>query len=83
MAWIKDTKANQAAKDAERAASEGHKVMVWKFDMPNLNSAVSSSVSGAAEAIEAIEDRGWHLDSYALHPGVRHGSMVMIFRRVV
>jgi hypothetical protein len=50
--------------------------------MPNLNSAVSSTVSGAAEAIEAMEGQGWRLDSHSLHPGIRHSSMVMIFRRM-
>ena len=81
MGFIKDMKANTAGSDAERAAAEGHKVFVFKFDMPNLNSAVTSNVSGAAEAIEGIEGRGWTLSQMAVHPSVRHGAMVMVFRR--
>jgi hypothetical protein len=81
MGFIKDMKANTAGGDAERAAAEGHKVFVFKFDMPNLNSSITSSVSGAAEAIEAIEGRGWTLSQMAVHPSVRHGAMVMVFRR--
>jgi hypothetical protein len=81
MSFIKDMKANTAGSDAERAAAEGHKVFVFKFDMPNLNSSVTSSVSGAAEAIEAIEGKGWALGQMAVHPSVRHGAMVMVFRR--
>jgi len=81
MPFVKNMKAGAAGKDAQRAASEGHSVLVYKFDMPNLNSAVSSTVSGAAEAIEEIESAGWAMSQMALHPGVRHGSLVMLFRR--
>jgi len=81
MGFIKTMKENTAHQEAARAAAEGHSVFVFKFDMPNLNSAITSSVSGAAEAIEAIEAEGWALAEVAVHPGVRHGAMVMVFRR--
>jgi hypothetical protein len=81
MGFIKEAKADSAANEAKRAASEGHTVLVYKFDMPNLNSAVSSTVSGAAEAIERIEAQAWELSHTALHPDIRHGSLVMVFRR--
>lgn len=81
MGFVKDMKANTASKDAARAVAEGHQVFVFKFDMPNLNSAVTASVSGAAEAIEAIEREGWLLSNMSVHPGIRHGAMVVIFRR--
>jgi hypothetical protein len=81
MAFVKKMKAGAASRDAQRAASEGHSVFVYKFDMPNLNSLVSSTVSGASEAIEEIESAGWTMSQMALHPGVRHGSLVMLFRR--
>ena len=76
-----DISYSSASTNAARAATEGHKIFVFKFDMPNLNSAVTSSVSGAAEAIEAIEAEGWTLGQMAVRPSVRHGAMVMVFRR--
>lgn len=76
-----DNQSNTAAKDAARAAAEGRKIFVFKFDMPNLNSAVTGSVSGAAQVVEAIEDQGWVMSEMAVHPSVRHGAMVMLFRR--
>jgi hypothetical protein len=81
MGFVKDMKTNTAGKDAARAAAEGRKIFVFKFDMPNLNSAVTSSVSGAAEVVEAIEEQDWVMSDMAVHPSVRHGAMVMLFRR--
>jgi len=81
MGFVKTMKVNTGSADAARAVTEGHTVFVFKFDMPNLNSAVTSSVSGAAEAIEAIGAEGWTLAQMAVHPSVRHGAMVMVFRR--
>ena len=40
-----DISYSSASTNAARAATEGHKIFVFKFDMPNLNSAVTSSVS--------------------------------------
>lgn len=74
-------KTSTATTEAARAVTEGHKVFVFKFDMPNLNSAVKSSVNGAAEAVEAIETEGWPVSQMAVHPSVRNGAMVMVFRR--
>jgi hypothetical protein len=81
MGFVKDMKTNTAGKDAARAVAEGRQVFVFKFDMPNLNSAATASVSGAAETIEAIEAEGWVLGHMSVHPSVRHGAMVMVFRR--
>jgi hypothetical protein len=83
MGFMKDMKSSTASKDAARACAEGRQVFVFKFDMPNLNSGVTASVSGAAEAIEAIEREGWFLGHMSVHPSVRHGAMVMVFRRGV
>jgi hypothetical protein len=80
MGLVRNVKVSGASEDAKRAAGEGHSVFVYKFGMPNLNSAVSSTVSGAAEVIEAIEDAGWKLQQFALNDA-RHGQMVMFFRR--
>jgi len=81
MGLVKNAKVSAASDDAKRAAGEGHSVFVYKFGMPNLNSAVSSTVSGAAEVIEAIEEGGWRLQQFALNDDVRRGQMVMVFRR--
>ena len=81
MAFVKDLKVSSASTDAKRAAEEGHSVFVFKFGMPNLNSAVSTSVSGAAEVIEAIEAAGWRMQDFALNSDVKRGQMVMVFRR--
>ena len=81
MGFVKDMKASTASKDAARATAEGRKAFVFKFEMPNLNSGVTSGVSGAAEAIEAIEAEGWAMSQMSIHPSVRHGAMVMVFRR--
>jgi hypothetical protein len=80
MGLVRNVKVLGASEDAKGAAGEGHSVFVYKFGMPNLNSAVSSTVSGAAEVIEAIEDAGWQLQQFALNDA-RHGQMVMFFRR--
>lgn len=80
MGFMKTAKEGTAATEAARAMAEGHSVFVFKFGMPNLNSAVTSSVSGAAEVIETIEGNGWHLEHVALHPDIRHGYLVMVFR---
>jgi hypothetical protein len=37
-------------------------------------------VSGAAEAIEEIESEGWAMSQMAVHPDLRHGRLVMLFR---
>jgi hypothetical protein len=81
MGFVKNVKVSGATEDAKRAADEGHSVFVFKFGMPNLNSAMSSTVSGAAEVIEAIEEAGWRLQQFALNDHVRHGQIVMVFRR--
>jgi hypothetical protein len=80
VGFVKDFKVSSATDDAQRAASDGRSVFVYKFCMPNLNNAVSSSVSGAAEVIEAIEHAGWMLQQFAVNDH-RRGQMVMVFRR--
>ena len=81
MGLVKNVKVSGASEDAKRAVREGHSVFVYRFGMPNLNSAMSSTVSGAAEVIEAIEEAGWRLQQFALNEDVRRGQMVMFFRR--
>ena len=80
MGFVKDFKVSSALEDARRAAGENHSVFVYKFHMPKFDSAASSTVSGAAEVIEAIEQAGWTLQQFAMHNRWR-GEMVMVFRR--
>ena len=77
MGWMKDAKAELAAKHAKRAAEEGHKVLVFLINVPS--SAVQGTpVSGVAEQIEAVEDQGWALASLSAKDAK---SMLALFRR--
>jgi len=81
MGLMKTTKIHMADKDASRALEQGHTIYVHRFGMPNLNSASSCSVSGAAEVIETIEAAGWKLEHVAFNAENRaNGSLVMLFR---
>ena len=81
MGFVNDIKASSAAEDAKRAARDGRSVFVYKLAMSILNNAVSSSVSTAAEVIEAIEQAGWTLQHFGINDR-RRGQMVMVFRRL-
>lgn len=59
MGLIKDAKADVLGKDAARAREQGRTVFVARINMPVTGSGFSTSVSGAAEMIEAIEAEGW------------------------
>ncbi len=76
MGFRTNVKARHADEDAKRAMDEGHSVYVHKLGIPNVGSAGSTSVSGAAEVIEAIEAAGWHLE----HMAAVASNMVMVFR---
>ena len=80
MGFVTDFKASSATEDAQRAARDGRSVFVYKLAMPRFDSAASSSISGAGEVIEAIEQTGWALQHFAMNDR-RRGQMVMVFRR--
>lgn len=61
MGMFKEGKAELAAKHASRALQEGHRVLVFRIDIPR-NTIEGTPVSGVAEQIEAIEGQGWVLD---------------------
>jgi hypothetical protein len=61
MGFLKEARASMAAKHAQRAIEEGHKVFVFNMNMPT-GKAEGTPVSGVAEQIEAIETVGWRLD---------------------
>jgi len=79
MGFTKNAKISHADKDAIRALEEGRTIYVHRFPMPNLNSGVSRSVSGAAEVIETIETAGWHLE-HTTFEDRGQGSLILIFR---
>jgi len=77
MAFLKNMKADIAAKHAARAAGEGRTVLVFLVDVPKA-AGEGQPVSGVAEQIEAIEAAGWRLDSLGARDA---GSMIALFRR--
>jgi hypothetical protein len=82
MGFIKDTKANVAGSHAARAAQEGRRVLLYRYDVPATSSGFSGPVSGAAEVIESIEGQGWHLSDMAYDgKQARNGAVVLLFRR--
>jgi hypothetical protein len=77
MPFIKDMKADTAAKHARRAAEEGRTVLVFLVDVPRA-AGEGKPVSGVAEQIEAVEAQGWQLQSLGARDA---GSMIALFRR--
>jgi hypothetical protein len=77
MPWLKEARAEVAAKHAKRAAEEGRRVLVFLINVPT-GSAEGTPVSGVAEQIEAVEDQGWQLASLGAFSAK---SMIALFRR--
>jgi hypothetical protein len=81
MAIVKDTRAALLRIEAERALQQNH----WIFT-PTLttttNPDMSGSISGWAEAIEAVEDAGWQLYHWSASLDI-HGNpqAYPLFRR--
>jgi hypothetical protein len=83
MGLIKDNKAATAGAHAARSASEGHTVLLYRFDVPWSSGGSSGPVSGAAEVIEEIEMEGWHLDQFAYDRAQsKNGAVLLVFRRL-
>jgi hypothetical protein len=61
MGFINSLKADTFGKDAARAREQGRTVFVGRFIVRGDIAAMSQSVSGAAEMIEATEAEGWTL----------------------
>lgn len=59
MGFINNLKADTLSKDAARARDEGRMTFMARINVPVINAGFSTSVSGAAEMIEAIEAEGW------------------------
>lgn len=62
MGWIKDAKADNAAKEAREALEAGRRVHVVRLNVGMTQQQLSGSLTAFAEQIEAIEDAGWRLD---------------------
>lgn len=66
MGLIKASKAGVLRGEAERAVSEGRSVFAPRLNTPKTAAGFTGSVSGWAEEIEAVEDCGWSLVSWAV-----------------
>lgn len=69
MGFVKQSKANALSVEAERAYKEGRSVFAPMLNTPVSQSAsfaLSGSVSGWAEMIEAVESHGWVLTQWSV-----------------
>lgn len=66
MGFIKDAKAGNLRAEAERAAKEGRTVFAPMLNTPATQSALSGSVAGWAEMIQAVESVGWRMTMWAV-----------------
>lgn len=66
MGWIKDQKVENVTTEARRAADEGRMFFTPMLNTPLTQHKLSGSVSGWAEMVEAIEQQGWVLVSWAV-----------------
>lgn len=66
MGFIKDAKRDAIGKEAQRAREEGRRFFTPKLNTPATQHGFSGSIAGWAEQIEAIEDAGWELTSWAV-----------------
>lgn len=82
MGLMKQSKINTIGQDAARAKGEGRTVFVCRYWDEVLNFQGTGAISGASEAIEAVEAAGWALDdfSYSWAPEKKRGISVMVFR---
>jgi hypothetical protein len=81
---IKQAKVDTAASHARRAREEGRKVFVGRIRDEVLTYQGTGSISGAAEAVEAIEAEGWRLVNmaYSWVETKKRGLTVCLFRSV-
>ena len=82
MGRIKDAKADMLRTQAARAVEEGRTVFVPMLNTPATQPKISSSVSGWAEMIEAVEGEGWVLTHWAATTDAqRRPQAYPLFRR--
>jgi hypothetical protein len=76
----KEIAGESAAKDAQRALEEGRSIFVWQSAK-----MMGDLVRGTAEAIEAIEAVGWHLEHVSHYfdtRGLNRAVGIFTFRKV-
>ena len=66
MGFIKDAKRDALGKEAAKAREEGRRYFTPKLNTPMTQHGLSGSIAGWAEMLEAIEDAGWELTSWAV-----------------
>lgn len=80
MGFLKDSAADRLTSDAARAYAEGRYVFTAKLN--SRDQALSGSISGWAEMIEAIEAAGWALTEWSVATDEKgHPEAYPFFRR--
>jgi hypothetical protein len=82
MGLMKSSKIASIHNDAQRARKEGNGVFIAQYWDEVIAFQGTGSVSGAAEAIELVEDAGWWLEhmSYSWVPSKNRGLTLLLFR---
>ncbi|MHA6761095.1 hypothetical protein [Streptacidiphilus sp. PAMC 29251] len=84
---MNDSKAADAAKQAQKAYANGDQVLVYKFIEANATSKTTAPMTGVAPQIEAVEAAGWTLYNLAAAEGKtltgERIALVCLFRRRV
>jgi hypothetical protein len=83
MGLMKTAKVGSITADAERARNEGRSVFLARYWDEVMSFQGTGSVSGAAQAIEAVEVAGWRLEhmAYSWVPEKKRGLTLLMFRR--
>lgn len=82
MGFIKDAKSNMVAVEAARALAQGRTTFTPMLNTPATQHALSGSVAGWAEMIEAVEGQGWQLAHWAVAHDIKGRPQAYpLFRR--
>jgi hypothetical protein len=82
VGWVKDAKADNLGKEAARAMQEGRVYFTPKLNTPLTQHALSGSIAGWAEQIEALERLGWVLLQWSVaHDSKDRPEAYPLFRR--
>lgn len=82
MGLMKSSKVTNIRTDAERARNESKAVFLARYWDEVMTFQGTGSVSGAAEAIEAVEAAGWRLEhmAYSWVEKKNRGLTLLLFR---
>lgn len=83
MGLVKSSKVGTIRDDAMRGHREGRTVFVARYWDEIFSYQGTGSISGAAEAIEAVESAGWALThmAYSWVERKNRGVTILMFRR--